>query len=132
MLKQGLRTGNIYSPWPEEGNRKLTGAIADLHFAPTETSKQNLLQENIDPEKIIVTGNTVIDALLEVIEKLETNVELKSSLQTQFDFLDENKRLVLITGHRRKVLVVDWNAFVKRLHKWRKHSLRLSLCIQCT
>jgi UDP-N-acetylglucosamine 2-epimerase (non-hydrolysing) len=101
-VEAGLRTGNIYSPWPEEGNRKLTGAIADLHFSPTETSKQNLLQENIDPEKIIVTGNTVIDALLDVIKKLETNVELKSTLQAQFNFLDENKRLVLITGHRRE------------------------------
>jgi len=101
-VEAGLRTGNIYSPWPEEGNRKLTGAIASLHFAPTETSKQNLLQENIEPEKIIVTGNTVIDALFDVIDKLETNVELKSSLQTQFDFLDTNKRLVLITGHRRE------------------------------
>jgi UDP-N-acetylglucosamine 2-epimerase (non-hydrolysing) len=101
-VEAGLRTGNIYSPWPEEGNRKLTCAISDLHFTPTETSKQNLLQENIDPEKIIVTGNTVIDALLDVIKKLETNVELKSSLQAQFNFLDENKRLVLITGHRRE------------------------------
>jgi UDP-N-acetylglucosamine 2-epimerase (non-hydrolysing) len=101
-VEAGLRTGNIYSPWPEEGNRKLTGAIADLHFSPTETSKQNLLQENIDPEKIIVTGNTVIDSLLVVIDKLEINVELKSSLQAKFDFLDTNKRLVLITGHRRE------------------------------
>lgn len=101
-VEAGLRTGNIYSPWPEEGNRKLTGAIAGLHFAPTETSKQNLLTENIDPEKIIITGNTVIDALLDVIEKLETNIELKSTLQSQFDFLDINKRLVLITGHRRE------------------------------
>ena len=101
-VEAGLRTGNIYSPWPEEGNRKLTGAIADLHFAPTQTSKQNLLTEDIDSEKIIVTGNTVIDALLDVIEKLEANIELKSSLQEKFDFLDESKRLVLITGHRRE------------------------------
>jgi UDP-N-acetylglucosamine 2-epimerase (non-hydrolysing) len=101
-VEAGLRTGNIYSPWPEEGNRKLTSTIADFHFAPTETSKQNLLSEDIDPKKIIVTGNTVIDALLNVIEKLETNVELKSLLQAKFDFLDENKRLVLITGHRRE------------------------------
>ncbi len=101
-VEAGLRTGNIYSPWPEEGNRKLTGAIADLHFAPTDTSKKNLLQENIDQEKVIVTGNTVIDALLEVITKLETNVELRASLESQFDFLDENKRLVLVTGHRRE------------------------------
>jgi len=101
-VEAGLRTGNIYSPWPEEGNRKLTSVIADLHFAPTEMSKHNLLQENINPEKIIVTGNTVIDALLDVIKKLEGNVELKSSLQRTFDFLADNKRLVLITGHRRE------------------------------
>jgi UDP-N-acetylglucosamine 2-epimerase (non-hydrolysing) len=101
-VEAGLRTGNIYSPWPEEGNRKLTGAIADLHFAPTEISKQNLLQENVDSDKIIVTGNTVIDALLDVIEKLDTNIELKKSLEVQFKFLNDNKRLVLITGHRRE------------------------------
>lgn len=101
-VEAGLRTGNIYSPWPEEGNRKLTGAIADLHFAPTEISKQNLLQENVDSDKIIVTGNTVIDALLDVIEKLDTDIELKKSLEVQFKFLNDNKRLVLITGHRRE------------------------------
>jgi UDP-N-acetylglucosamine 2-epimerase (non-hydrolysing) len=101
-VEAGLRTGNTYSPWPEEGNRKLTSAIADLHFAPTEMSKQNLLQENVDSEKIIVTGNTVIDALLDVIKTLETSVELKSTLQAQFNFLDSSKRLVLITGHRRE------------------------------
>ena len=101
-VEAGLRTGNVYSPWPEEGNRKLTGAIADLHFAPTEISKQNLLAENVAAKKVIVTGNTVIDALHDVIGKLEINVELKSSLEKQFSFLDERKRLVLITGHRRE------------------------------
>ena len=101
-VEAGLRTGNIYSPWPEEGNRKLTGAIADLHFAPTAVSKQNLLAENIAEDKIIVTGNTVIDALLEVIEKLKTNTELNSTLKQKFNFLDESKRVVLITGHRRE------------------------------
>lgn len=70
-VEAGLRTNNIYSPWPEEMNRQITGRIATYHFAPTETSKQNLLKENIKPEKIIVTGNTVIDALLEVIKKLK-------------------------------------------------------------
>jgi UDP-N-acetylglucosamine 2-epimerase (non-hydrolysing) len=101
-VEAGLRTGNIYSPWPEEGNRKLTGAIADLHFAPTQLSKENLLQENISADKIIVTGNTVIDALLDVINKFETNSEFKDKLRAQFDFLDARKRLVLITGHRRE------------------------------
>ena len=101
-VEAGLRTGNVYSPWPEEGNRKLTGAIADLHFSPTEISKQNLLAENVAAEKVIVTGNTVIDALHDVIGKLDTNIGLKSSLEKQFSFLDEKKRLVLITGHRRE------------------------------
>lgn len=101
-VEAGLRTGNIYSPWPEEGNRKLTGAIADLHFSPTEISKQNLLNENVEAEKIFITGNTVIDALFKVIEILETNIELKSSLDIKFDFLNEDKRIVLITGHRRE------------------------------
>lgn len=101
-VEAGLRTGNIYSPWPEEGNRKLTGAIADLHFAPTELSQQNLLEENINSDKIIVTGNTVIDALHDVIKKLETNIELRSSLERKFNFLNQSKRIVLITGHRRE------------------------------
>jgi UDP-N-acetylglucosamine 2-epimerase (non-hydrolysing) len=101
-VEAGLRTGNIYSPWPEEGNRKLTGAITDLHFAPTENSKNNLLSENVNEDKIIITGNTVIDALLDVIEKLQTNEELKTKLEAQFSFLNANKRLVLITGHRRE------------------------------
>ncbi len=101
-VEAGLRTGNIYSPWPEEGNRKLTGAIAALHFAPTETSKKNLLEENIDEDKISITGNTVIDALFDVIERIESNPELTSSLQKQFNFLAEDKPFVLITGHRRE------------------------------
>lgn len=101
-VEAGLRTGNINSPWPEEGNRKLTGAITDLHFAPTEYSKNNLLAENVNEDKIIITGNTVIDALLDVIEKLKTKEELKTKLEAQFSFLDANKRLVLITGHRRE------------------------------
>ena len=101
-VEAGLRTGNIYSPWPEEGNRKLTGAITDLHFAPTENSKNNLLKENVSEDKIIITGNTVIDALLDIIEKLEADNELKASLEEQFNFLNQDKRLVLITGHRRE------------------------------
>ena len=101
-VEAGLRTGNIYSPWPEEGNRKLTGAIADLHFAPTETSKQNLITENVCEDRIIVTGNTVIDALFEVVRKLDNDERLKLQMKEKFSFLNENKRLVLITGHRRE------------------------------
>ncbi len=101
-VEAGLRTGNIYSPWPEEANRKLTGALTKYHFAPTETSKQNLLQENYAAENIFVTGNTVIDALLMVKEKIEQYTDLKATLAAQFPYLDENKKLILVTGHRRE------------------------------
>ena len=100
-VEAGLRTGNLYSPWPEEGNRKLTGALATLHFAPTETSRNNLLREGITAG-IEVTGNTVIDALLQVVTKLQTDVPLQQSLNRQFDFLRPGHRLVLVTGHRRE------------------------------
>ncbi|MGL0938964.1 non-hydrolyzing UDP-N-acetylglucosamine 2-epimerase [Vibrio vulnificus] len=101
-VEAGLRTGNIYSPWPEEANRKLTGALTKYHFAPTETSKQNLLQENYSEENIFVTGNTVIDALLMVKEKIEQDADLKAALAMQFPYLDESKKLILVTGHRRE------------------------------
>lgn len=101
-VEAGLRTGNIYSPWPEEANRKLTAALAQYHFAPTETSKQNLLQENYAPEQISVTGNTVIDALLLVKEKIDTDALLRKELEAQFPYLDKGKKLILVTGHRRE------------------------------
>ncbi len=101
-VEAGLRTGDIYSPWPEEANRKLTGALARLHFAPTNSSKQNLLNEGYPEENIIVTGNTVIDALFHIQKVLESNEPLKSSLKEQFSFLDHNKKVVLVTGHRRE------------------------------
>ncbi|ENM5738583.1 UDP-N-acetylglucosamine 2-epimerase (non-hydrolyzing) [Vibrio mimicus] len=101
-VEAGLRTGNIYSPWPEEANRKLTGALTKYHFAPTETSQLNLLQENYSEQNIFVTGNTVIDALLMVKEKIEQNADLKAALAAQFPYLDENKKLILVTGHRRE------------------------------
>lgn len=101
-VEAGLRTGNIYSPWPEEANRKLTGALATYHFAPTETSKNNLLREGYEQANIFVTGNTVIDALLMVKDKIDSEQTLNYSLATQFPFLDENKKLILVTGHRRE------------------------------
>lgn len=101
-IEAGLRTGNIYSPWPEEANRKLTGALTKYHFAPTDTSKQNLLCENYSEADIYVTGNTVIDALLMVKKKIDSNDDLNASLAAQFPFLDENKKLILVTGHRRE------------------------------
>ncbi|MFM5680188.1 non-hydrolyzing UDP-N-acetylglucosamine 2-epimerase [Aeromonas veronii] len=101
-VEAGLRTGNIYSPWPEEANRKLTSVLATYHFAPTETSKTNLLSEGYDQENIFVTGNTVIDALLMVKDKIDNDQTLSSILAAQFPFLDENKVLILVTGHRRE------------------------------
>ncbi|MEM6190618.1 non-hydrolyzing UDP-N-acetylglucosamine 2-epimerase [Shewanella scandinavica] len=101
-VEAGLRTGNIYSPWPEEANRKLTGALTKYHFAPTNTSKSNLLKENYAEANIVVTGNTVIDALLMVKAKIEQDADLKASLAAQFPFLDETKKLILVTGHRRE------------------------------
>jgi UDP-N-acetylglucosamine 2-epimerase (non-hydrolysing) len=101
-VEAGLRTGNKYAPWPEEMNRRLTGALADLHFAPTEQSRQNLLAEGVATENITVTGNTVIDALLQVVERVQTDTNLQSSMAQKFDFLDSAKRMVLVTGHRRE------------------------------
>ncbi|PAJ74482.1 UDP-N-acetylglucosamine 2-epimerase (non-hydrolyzing) [Pseudoalteromonas sp. NBT06-2] len=101
-VEAGLRTGNIYSPWPEEGNRKLTGSLTKFHFAPTETSQQNLLNENYDSTNIYVTGNTVIDALLLVKKQIENDSDLSSTLAEQFPILDETKKLILVTGHRRE------------------------------
>ena len=101
-VEAGLRTGNIYSPWPEEGNRRLTGALTKYHFAPTQNSKENLLKENFNPDCIEVTGNTVIDALLLVKDKIDANQNLSIELSAQFPFLREDKKLVLVTGHRRE------------------------------
>ena len=101
-VEAGLRTGNIYSPWPEEINRKLTGAITDLHFAPTALAAENLKQENVVSEHIIITGNTVIDALLEVTQRIKQNSILEKQLANQFKFLDSTKKLLLVTGHRRE------------------------------
>lgn len=100
-VEAGLRTGNIYSPWPEEINRKVTGAIAQLHFAPTEKSASNLRSEGVAPETIAVTGNTVIDALLEVVERLASNPQQSAAFDAEFG-IDPTKRIILVTGHRRE------------------------------
>ena len=101
-IEAGLRTGNLYSPWPEEANRKLTGALTTLHFAPTDVSKQNLLKENVSPKDIITTGNTVIDALLTVVDNIKNNKELTDKFNKQFPFIKDNKKFILVTGHRRE------------------------------
>ena len=104
-IEAGLRTGDIYSPWPEEANRKITGVLANYHFAPTTTSKENLLKENKNTDDVIVTGNTVIDALFLALKKIENNSELKnniiSSINSQYR-LDDNRKIILVTGHRRE------------------------------
>lgn len=101
-VEAGLRTGNIYSPWPEECNRKLTGSLTSLHFAPTDKAQQNLLSENVATDTVFVTGNTVIDALIQVENKVETDSVLNHTLSEQFSFLDDTKKLILVTGHRRE------------------------------
>lgn len=101
-VEAGLRTGNIYSPWPEEANRKLTGALAKLHFAPTKSSADNLLREGVASDLITIAGNTVIDALLAVVAKLENDPQLQTAFSDRFQFLDDNKKLILVTGHRRE------------------------------
>jgi UDP-N-acetylglucosamine 2-epimerase (non-hydrolysing) len=101
-VEAGLRTGDIYAPFPEEMNRKLADNLCDLHFAPTQSSADNLALENVASDSIIITGNTVIDALLSVVERIKTNAVLRSQMETQFNFLNPDKRMVLVTGHRRE------------------------------
>jgi len=101
-VEAGLRTGNLYSPWPEEANRKLTGALARVHFAPTEASRENLLREGLSADQIFVTGNTVVDALLDARERIKNNPALLEALTQQFAFLNPAKKLILVTGHRRE------------------------------
>ena len=101
-VEAGLRTGNLYSPWPEEANRKLVGALARYHFAPTETAQENLLREGVNVDNIVVTGNTVIDALYWVRDHLRTNPALGAEIEAQFPWRDTNKRMILVTGHRRE------------------------------
>ena len=101
-VEAGLRTGDIYSPWPEEANRKLASVLVDTHLAPTEQAKKNLLSEGVSAKHILVTGNTVIDALLNIRNELKKNRGLSKKLEQQFSQFSYQRRLVLITGHRRE------------------------------
>ena len=105
-VEAGLRTGDLQSPWPEEANRQMTGVLANYHFAPTVTSEENLLRENKDSRKILVTGNTVIDALFLALKKIKTDKKLKSQIIAQIKSLgyslENNKKIILVTGHRRE------------------------------
>ncbi|HSP32108.1 MAG TPA: UDP-N-acetylglucosamine 2-epimerase (non-hydrolyzing) [Halomonas sp.] len=115
-VEAGLRTGNIYSPWPEEANRKLTSALAELHFAPTHRSRKNLLKEGVAPDKVHITGNTVIDALFDVARKLEDSQVFQQQFAEQFNFLDANRKLILVTGHRRESFGGGFERICQALH----------------
>ena len=101
-VEAGLRTGNIYSPWPEEANRKLTTTIAKYHFAPTEASRNNLIKEGVPNNNIAVTGNTVIDALYWVRNRYTKDRTILKNLESMFNYLNPRKKLILVTGHRRE------------------------------
>ncbi len=105
-VEAGLRTGDIYSPWPEEANRLITGVLANYHFAPTQTSKENLLKENKKEDTIVVTGNTVIDALHLALDKIKNSKELQDKINYQLSTnnytLQDNQKIILVTGHRRE------------------------------
>lgn len=101
-VEAGLRTRNFYAPWPEEMNRSFVGKLAHLHFAPTEQSKHNLLAEGVKEDTIYVTGNTVIDALLETKANFLNDPLKTKNLEEQFSFLDPQKKMILVTGHRRE------------------------------
>ena len=105
-VEAGLRTNDLYSPFPEEANRQITGVLADFHFAPTQSAKQNLIKEGKNPNSIIVTGNTVIDALFLMIDKIEKNVNLRdeitSILRSKYSNFGSERKFILVTGHRRE------------------------------
>ncbi|WP_432260464.1 non-hydrolyzing UDP-N-acetylglucosamine 2-epimerase [Cupriavidus sp. TMH.W2] len=101
-VEAGLRTGNLYSPWPEEANRKVTGTLAALHFAPTPRSRQNLLSEGVREDTVIVTGNTVIDALFCIRTRLQSDSSLRKRTAQQIPYEIRGRRIVLVTGHRRE------------------------------
>lgn len=101
-VEAGLRTGDLWSPWPEEANRTLTGHLASYHFAPTENSRANLLRENVADKRIFVTGNTVIDALISVRDSILADEPRQRRLASRYPFLRDDKKLILVTGHRRE------------------------------
>ena len=101
-LEAGLRSHDMWKPWPEEGNRKMIGMLSSLHLAPTEKAKQNLIREGINPSAIHVTGNTVIDALFEIKKTMDSSRELVNGLDKKFSFLQKDKPFILLTGHRRE------------------------------
>jgi len=101
-VEAGLRTGTLDAPWPEEMNRRVTGILAYLHFAPTQEARDNLLRDGVKPGNVFVTGNTVIDSLMETVDSIKSNTQLEKSLHDRFPFLCEDRKMILITAHRRE------------------------------
>ncbi len=116
-VEAGLRTGDIYAPWPEEINRRLTGGVADLHFAPTALARDNLIAEGVAAERIHVTGNTVVDALLALTARLDAEPELLARLLAPFSWLGQGRRTVLVTGHRRENFGEGFRAMCSALRR---------------
>lgn len=116
-VEAGLRTGNIYSPWPEEINRKLTGSIARFHFAPTIVSKQNLLNEGVPEEAICVTGNTVIDALMYARKKINNDTQIVQEITSTLPKINFDNKTILVTGHRRENFGSGFEAICKSLQQ---------------
>lgn len=126
-VEAGLRTQNIYSPWPEEANRKLTSVLANWHFAPTETSRANLLAENIQSNQISVTGNTVIDSLFLAIQMLEESPLLREENEKSYSFLDPSRKVVLVTGHRRESFGDGFERICNALAAIAKHNPEIDI-----
>ena len=116
-VEAGLRTGNVWSPWPEELNRRVTDAVSSWLFAPTEQAKHNLFCEGAPAAHVVLTGNTVIDALLQVKRKLDVDVALTGSIAARYPFLDASRRLILVTGHRRESFGEPFKHFCEALRQ---------------
>jgi len=110
-VEAGLRTGDLHSPWPEEANRHLTSVLATYHFAPTLIAKQNLQNESISDKSVFVTGNTVVDALLTVVQRLKTDSGLYSSIESRYSSFSNEKKMILVTGHRRENFGAPFKSF---------------------
>jgi len=116
-VEAGLRTGNVWSPWPEELNRRVTDAVSSWLFAPTEQAKHNLFSEGAPASQVVLTGNTVIDALVQVKNKLERDEALADSIAARYPFLDPSRRLILVTGHRRESFGEPFRNFCEALRQ---------------
>ena len=128
-IEAGLRSGNINSPWPEEANRKLTTVISKYHFAPTVRAKNILLTEGVEEERILATGNTVVDALLMAKNAIDCDANLKSSLQQQFKYLNKYKNFILVTVHRRESFGEDLLDICKALIDIAQSNKKIALVI---